>query len=167
MKNTSLVLTLLCTSLVWCSALNAMEGDRLVLDTRPGQKLVLTEQGHAKALALQELHDQRNNQRNISSSEPPKSSTEKSADDDNILELSRALGIPLEDLKLSKVLHLSFEKQLDTQHLVPEANPQPKPSDIPYPVLREKKDNGPELKTSLLNDVPEINAAKEQNIKLI
>ncbi len=169
MKNTSLVLTLLCTSLVWCSSQNAAEeteDGRFVLDTRPGQKLVLTEQGHAKALALQELYDQQQNQRNSSFTEPLKSTTEKPTDSDEDSELAGILGLTPEYLKLSKALHLSFEKQLDTAHLVPETNPQPKPSDIPYPVLREKKDNGPELNLSPLNDVPEINAAKEQDIKL-
>ncbi len=171
MKNTSLVLTLLCTSLVWGSAPNAME--ELVLDRKVGEDgrnkiLVLTPSGQAKALAKQEFYDQLNNQRNISSSEPPKSESSKSADDDKALELSRSLGIPLDELKLAKSLHLSFEEQpLETN---PSQDPLEtksqvlKPSGLSLPFVKQEDDS--ELNTALLESVREEEESQLKRVLL-
>lgn len=57
MKNAPTILMLLCTNLFWSYSLNAME-EQVVLDKRPGQKLVLTDLGRAKAESLQLFHEQ-------------------------------------------------------------------------------------------------------------
>lgn len=165
-KRKSNILTLLCTSLVWCSMPKAMEDSSLVLDSKIGEDgqrkiLVLTQQGHAKALALQSFYDkQQKKEEDI-----PKESLKSSTNDEDV-ELARTLGLSPQELELSKALHLSFEKQSKEQstHVSPslEAKSQPKSPDIPYPILQEKKDNGPELKPRLLNHGPEINVAKER-----
>lgn len=152
MKNTPIVLTLLCTSLVWCSASNAMEDDRLVLDRKVGEDgrnkiLVLTEVGLAKAKSLEEFYNQQGE--SFALSESMKSSEKE--------KYQRDLNRALEESELAEAIRLSLEGQpseTNSSHGPLENKLQVlKPSDLSLPIVEQEDDS--QLKKVLLESAQE------------
>lgn len=161
MKNTPIVLTFLCTSLVWCSAPQAMEDGRLVLDSKVGDDgrrkiLVLTPSGLEKAKSLEEFHNQQKERESFALLESIKSAEKE--------EYQRDLNRALEESEFAEAIRLSLEGQpseTNSSHDPLENKFQVlKPSDLSLPIVEQEDDS--QLRKALLESTQEYEAHREK-----